>query len=582
MLAAVPWVEFVLLALLLAFALWLRIDHNGYGLPSVFYQDEDTHAVRPAVHVIAGHVAPKRLENPTAFTYLLAPAFHVQDVGLLFGRVPDARARYVADPASTMLLARWLAAVLGTLAAGTTYLAARRLWGRGEAAVAGALMAVAFLAVTYSKIAVSDIGATVAVPLTLLWAERAHERDQTRDYVAASAAAGLAAGFKYTAAMVLLAPVVAAVLRARSAPLALARCGFGALAALVALLVTTPYLVVHANAGLAQIATEAHLDHLHKFGQAQHSGWSYYLGTLGWGFGWAGTAVAVAGIAVESRRRPGRALVLAVFPLFLLAYLSLQARWFGRWLLPALPALSMFAAVGLCAFARKVVGALPVAWRRIGVRVLTAVGALALVAQPLMADVRVNAVLGRLDTRDLARAFLAEKYPPRQRLVTEPAAPTTSYFVHRATGNYLKLLSPATIDAYRAHGVCLVETMSLVWSRAQIERTRRALAYYRRLDRESRVVFDASPYSSGSKPPPFHHDLSYNYYPTAYRRPGPEVRIHRLYRCHPRNGRLSRRLAYRLLAYTVRDRVTPTGIHDSTLRRATARAPSVRSQSDGG
>src|SRR5215212_679723 len=86
MLAAVPWVEFVLLALLLAFALWLRIDHNGYGLPSVFYQDEDTHAVRPAVHVIAGHVAPKRLENPTAFTYLLAPAFHVQDVGLLFGR----------------------------------------------------------------------------------------------------------------------------------------------------------------------------------------------------------------------------------------------------------------------------------------------------------------------------------------------------------------------------------------------------------------------------------------------------------------------------------------------------------------
>ena len=63
-----------------------------------------------------------------------------------------------------------------------------------------------------------------------------------------------------------------------------------------------------------------------------------------------------------------------------------------------------------------------------------------------------------------------------------------------------------------------------------------ARAYYERLGRESRVVAEFSPYDEGADPVPFSFDLSYNYYPTEYERPGPTVRIYRLRHCRQRSG----------------------------------------------
>jgi hypothetical protein len=61
-------------------------------------------------------------------------------------------------------------------------------------------------------------------------------------------------------------------------------------------------------------------------------------------------------------------------------------------------------------------------------------------------------------------------------------------------------------------------------------------AYYDRLEREADVVRRFSPYDKGAKPVPFNFDLSFNYYPTAYHRPGPTATIYRLRNCHQRYG----------------------------------------------
>ena len=45
-----------------------------------------------------------------------------------------------------------------------------------------------------------------------------------------------------------------------------------------------------------------------------------------------------------------------------------------------------------------------------------------------------------------------------------------------------------------------------------------------------------SPYKPGADPVPFNFDLSYNYYPGAYERPGPTVRIYRLRDCQQAYG----------------------------------------------
>jgi len=82
--------------------------------------------------------------------------------------------------------------------------------------------------------------------------------------------------------------------------------------------------------------------------------------------------------------------------------------------------------------------------------------------------------------------------------------------------------------------------MSLIEGRAVNAKLPKALAYYNALRRGSRVVYHVSPYKPGVKPPRFDFDFSYNYYSTAFRRPGPEITIYRLRNCKQKYGPLKK------------------------------------------
>jgi hypothetical protein len=186
-------------------------------------------------------------------------------------------------------------------------------------------------------------------------------------------------------------------------------------------------------------------------------------------------------------------------------------------------------------------------------------GVLALaLAQPLTADVRSASVLGQTDTRAVAREFLVERLRPAARVVIEPAVPGRYYRRLSARGltarerkqfvggyvkenaesrvDYARTLAPETIDLYRRDGFCTVVTMSLLRGRAERDRSRRALAYYRRLERESRQLLALDPYWPGAAPVRFHFDLSYSYYSPSFQRPGPAIRIYRLSDCRQGYG----------------------------------------------
>src|SRR4029079_14563742 len=93
---------------------------------------------------------------------------------------------------------------------------------------------------------------------------------------------------------------------------------------------------------------------------------------------------------------------------------------------------------------------------------------------------------------------------------------------------YQEVLDPGVIDDYRLYGYCLVVTVDTVKDRALQTGNKNARAYYERLARESRVVRTFSPYDEGADPVPFNFDLSFNYYPPEYHRPGPTIQIRRL------------------------------------------------------
>jgi 4-amino-4-deoxy-L-arabinose transferase-like glycosyltransferase len=390
---------------------------------------------------------------------------------------------------------------------------------------------------------------------------RAWEDGRLRWWVLAGAAAGVAVGFKYTAGLVLLPMAVAAVAALvrggrEALPRVAAGAGLAALAALVAFFVTNPYFFLEFSDAHRQLSAQATT--AGDFGKVgQHTtGLPYYLGTLTWGIGWVGAFAALARAVLELRRDLVRGLILIVFPITLLAYLSLQARFFSRWLLPAYPVLVMLAGA---AIAQAAQAARRLQWR-LAVPATLALLVAIVVVQGALADTRSMRVLGREDTRQIARTWLVGHYPSALRVVIEPAVPARYYrrqgrgglrglkaFVrgfakHQAETRvqYPSLLRPAYVDAYRQTGFCLVMTMSLIKGRAEVAKLPQALAYYDRLAKESKVVYHTAPYKPGAKPVRFDFDFSYNYYPSAFERPGPEITIYRLRNCKQKYGPLKK------------------------------------------
>jgi hypothetical protein len=558
----------LVLALVLLAGLVLRVRNNDYGLPYVYNVDEGSHFTSRAVAMLDGDLDPGYFQNPSGFTYIVHLALRLRyGHGWPFGDYEGAIEQFRYDPTPIYELARSLAAVVCLAGVVGVFWAARRLWGTREGLVAAALLCFGFLPVVYSRIAVTDVGTLLPVAVCVWAAVRVREEGALRHFALAGAAAGLAVGFKYTAGLVVLALLVAAAPRLRADwRRTLGGLALAGGAAVLAFFVTTPYFLLDLDTSLRQIEAQADTaGDFPKLGQREDSGLIYYLDSLTWGLGWIAALAALAGLALEARRDLVRALALAAFPLALLAYLSVQSRYFGRWLLPAYPVLCMLAAVALVRLAAA--GERALARRRslapgrsaaIGAG-LVALATLAALAQPLAADVRTMRLLGRTDTRELAREWLRTHERPSLRIVIEPAVPARYYRrgrpgqrtavltrkqfvrgfardIQETRLDYAATLRPERIDRYREAGFCLVMTMSVIRGRAENDEVAPALAYYRRLERESRLVYRATPWKAGADPPRFHFDRSYNYYPTAYERPGPEVRIHRLDDCEQGYG----------------------------------------------
>jgi hypothetical protein len=286
----------------------------------------------------------------------------------------------------------------------------------------------------------------------------------------------------------------------------------------------------------------------------------------------------------RSGQRLGWMLVPA--PLIYLAFMGAQGRYFGRWLLPIFPIVCLLAALFAIQVARTMARlaqgwierrappagpALPAQHSppiaRATLVGFTALAVLALCAQGLVYSVHSGLVLSRADTRSLARGWMKAHVPVGAKIVVEPVVPdewvqdvgyptlTTSagdrwdkYQSLRSvigpTGelnlgephtvtleNYELTLAPALISHYEQEGYCWVLSGSAESGRAFANPARAplAVAYYRALARRGEVVYRASPYRAGSHPVAFNFDWSFDYYPLAYERPGPEIVVYRLH-----------------------------------------------------
>src|SRR3954453_652330 len=140
-----------------------------------------------------------------------------------------------------------------------TYAAARRLWGVAEAVGAAAVLCFAFLTVAYSRYAVTDVGVLMPAALAVYGAVMIREEGRLHWYVLAGAATGLAIGFKYTAGLVLLVVIAAALLRfrdERDRRVAVRRTALALGVMTAVFLVTTPFFAIDLHVALYQLKVQ--------------------------------------------------------------------------------------------------------------------------------------------------------------------------------------------------------------------------------------------------------------------------------------------------------------------------------------
>ncbi|MEV4421214.1 glycosyltransferase family 39 protein [Patulibacter sp. NPDC049589] len=554
----------IAVGVLVLVGLVLRLWGIRSGLPYAYNADESAHFLPQAVGMFRGDLDPHYFINPPGFTY----ATHI-GLRLRFGGADSVWSAFATDPGSVFVVGRIVSALIGVTSVWLVYLAGVRLLDRRTGLLAAGLLSVSFLPVFYGHLALNDAPTVAPVALGLWGSAGVLRYGRDRDYLIAGVAVGLAAAFKYTGGIVLLPVLIGAVIQAAQ-PDGRVPAVRGTMLAFVAFAVgfvaANPYALLNFDDfwfGIAHQSSAAGGETTTKLGSTRGGGVGFYLWTLTWGLGIV-PLVAAAGALVPLWRDDRRVwLLLVPTTIIFLLFMSVQGRFFARWLLPVYPAIALLAGYA----GTRVVELVEFRRPRWSVAALVVVGLL-LCGQGLSGSVHVARILAREDTRNETRDWMVKHIPADRKIVLEPVVPaswlsdlqsatdpggrddgtrwqrftTSKAYFDLDTGepikggesvfleNYVRSLDPRLIKKYEDQGYCWVITGSTMRGRAEAEpgKVPRAIEYYEALDRDAKLVFESSPYRKGAKPVPFDFDWSFDYYPRAYDRPGAVMKVYEL------------------------------------------------------
>ena len=413
---------------------------------------DERYFITPAAYIAAsGDLDPHWFGHPgSTVIYPLAAAFRLREVVFhgapLTGAAPSVAARLQTDPGSFYLMGRLWAVLFGLASVVLVFAIGRRVFGDLVAFLATLLWAVVPLGVEYGKITRTDSVGLFFALLAIWLCLRALDRPSIGRFAAIGVAAGFGVASRYFLA-VLAVLICVTWLLARRRPaaeatpprpvpgLAVLATSLGAMFAAFAL--STPFFFLDLHSALRSLAGETTSPM-----PAQSSGFlanlGFYLSSaIPGAVSYVGMAAAFAGIVFAMRRRtPGRVLLLVWVPCVLLAISVLSLHW-NRWVIPALPALALFAAYGAVTIARAAAARLRqparAGWGFAGVLAALTVF---LVVGPASALVALDRTQAETSTRSMAKQWIERHIPPGNGVAVELKGPDLTATRYRYVEHY--------------------------------------------------------------------------------------------------------------------------------------------------
>lgn len=414
--AALPaWARPWLLAGILLLALGLRLAGLGHGLPQWITHCDTPKQLAQIPDFCQGQLDPG-FSYPLGHIYLYGGALRLwTELTGLTPALPQLDPNDPAPAAGYILAARALQCLLGAGAALWAFLIGRALWGPAAGLLAGLLLALDPLHMTYSRQVMGDVPQAFWMLGSLYLALRAGQSGGWWRYLLAGALAGLAVATKLYGGYVLVAGLAAWLAnppRRWWPPLALAGglCLGWSLGAPLFWSDPATWLEYLGDEIASQLgmADKVHLGH-DRLAQVVN-GLGYLAGLLPRVFAWPWLAGGLAGLGWLIWRRSRPVWPLAAAALAGLSLLALRLVYLREWdLVGFTPYLHLALAGGAAALAARL-AARPWAWRVL----VLALAALA-AWQGLYA--LSYAQIARLpDTRQFAQAWLARHLPAQAEL----------------------------------------------------------------------------------------------------------------------------------------------------------------------
>ncbi len=419
-------IEILALIFIVLLAVGFRAYHLNYDLPFLYDQDEPMF-VEHTLTMLKNHDPNPHWFGPPASTtmYLLALVYAgVFAVGRVFGvfhSVEDFKNLYYADPSVFYLSGRIVSLVFGVATVALLYKIGKRMFGPTAGLLAAAVVALSPPHISLSQQVRMDVQMVFLLVAAYWYCLNILEKHDWKSYLLTGFLTGLACVTKYPAAVFTL--VIACAHFAAHPAFKLRehrKLAGSALATVIGAFVGSPFLFLDFRTTLRDVVQEARPEHLGATGEGLLRNLIWYLqGPTPEAVSIAGSVLVVVGIIGCLLSKERSKILLVVFPVaFLIFISSLHLRW-NRWFLPEAPFLALLVAFGIITLRtwyEKKLG------HRVSLVVTTIVVAIVLV--PLFVrSVNYAQELATPYSSTVTRQWMTERIPPNSRVLVEVYGP---------------------------------------------------------------------------------------------------------------------------------------------------------------
>lgn len=377
----------------------VRLIGVQFGLPDLTHADEPM-MIHHAVSYVSGDFNPHYFKLPPLLSYLLFGGYGIYFVfGALLGVFNSLRAfeeLFLSDPTSFYLMGRLLFGVfLGTASIYVIYKLVMRILNNAQVALLSSFFfAFSFLHVIHSHYVYHDIPMVFFILLTVRKSVDLYREPKLSHYLWAAFFGGIAAGFKYNAALLSFSIFLAHLLKEEKYSFRVIfldkKLYLAAGVMILTYVLTNPFSVI----SFSEFARELG----EQFAAEDRFPFFYHLSySLAEGIGKPLFILSLTGLLMFLLQHGKTGVVLFSFPMIFYVFCLYVSQPHERYMLPVVPFLSISAAWAVFVIVRAV-----------KTRYLLA----ALVVAPtLIKSIYVDSLLLRKDTRTQARGWIEENVP---------------------------------------------------------------------------------------------------------------------------------------------------------------------------